>query len=116
MLYIEADGKIRLTRGDTARFVVDIAMLDIDGNATGDSYIPTSEDTLTFTVKRSANLEEYLLQKTIKGATSFLIEPEDTKDLRFGSYVYDVELKLANGEVYTVVEESTFELKREVTW
>ena len=49
------------------------------------------------------------------GSNQFHIEPEDTKFLSFGKYLYDVELTTASGDVYTVIVPTTFEVLKEVT-
>lgn len=111
MLYIETDGTIRLTRGDTARLNVQIT------NQIGeDEYTIDANDTLTFSVKKSVSESEYVLQKTIVGSGAFHIEPRDTSELAYGKYKYDVQLTTASGDVYTIIEPSTFELLKEVTW
>lgn len=107
MLYIE--GKtIRLTRGDTA--YLDIPLVTVD-----DSYEMSNTDTLTFSVKKSTRDTDYILQKIVKGTNSFHIEPKDTAGLAFGKYTYDVQLDTIDGDVFTVIPPSTFEVLSEVT-
>lgn len=110
MLYVDNDGTVRLTRGDTARLQVPIT-----NTLTGTEYDMFPGDILRFTVKRTVNDTTPLIQKESLGINSFHIEPTDTKALAFGKYVYDVELTTASGDVYTVVAPSTFEVLREVT-
>ncbi len=110
MLYIKDDGAIRLTRGDTARLTVPIT------NQTNNSeYTMESGDILYFTVKKSARDDGFLFQKTSRGANAIHIKPEDTETLSFGKYKYDVQLTTASGDVYTVIEPSTFEVMEEIT-
>lgn len=110
MLYIKEDGTIRLTRGDTARLTVPIT------NSTNNSeYEMQTDDTLYFSVKKSAKESEYLFQKIADGSNSIHIEPEDTAGLSFGKYKYDVQLTTAAGDVYTVIEPSVFEVMEEIT-
>lgn len=111
MLYIEKDGSIKLTRGDTARITVNIYN-DIEK----EDYEMIFSDTLRLTVKKSYKDREYALQKVSIGSNRFYIRPEDTNTLPFGKYVYDVELTTDNGDVYTVIEPSPFELLKEVTY
>ena len=47
MLYVNSDGTIRLTRGDTARLEV-----QIKNDLTNGNYEMTSEDILRFTIKK----------------------------------------------------------------
>lgn len=110
MLYIESNNVIRLTRGDTARITVPIEN-DLDNS----SYVMDEQDTLTFTIKRRVKDEEHLVQKNAIGSNNFHIKPEDTDSLPFGKYVYDVQLTTSGGDVYTVIEPTTFEILSEVT-
>lgn len=108
MLHIEADNTIRLTRGDTAR--ITISLEDDSGNG----YEMQDTDELILSVKLNIRDEQYALQKTVTGSNMFYLKPEDTGKLAFKKYVYDVQL-VTNGEVYTVIEPSTFEILKEVT-
>ena len=110
MLYVESDGTIKLTRGDTARLTVDIDN-DVDGN----EYIIQEEDTLTMTIKKNITDTVPALQKISKGVNVFHIQPSDTSQLDFGSYKYDIQLMTADGDVYTVIGPATFTLLKEVT-
>lgn len=110
MLYIESNNVIRLTRGDTAKLTVPIEN-DLDNS----SYVMDERDTLTFTIKKSVKDNENLVQKVVTGSNNFHIKPEDTDSLPFGKYVYDVQLTTAGGDVYTVIEPTSFEILSEVT-
>lgn len=110
MLYIESNNVIRLTRGDTAKLTVPIEN-DLDNS----SYVMDEHDTLTFTIKKSVKDNENLVQKVVTGSNNFHIKPEDTDSLPFGKYVYDVQLTTAGGDVYTVIEPTSFEILSEVT-
>lgn len=109
MLYIKRDGSIELTRGDTARFTIDI------NDDEGQVYIMQSSDELVFTVKDDIDDIEPVIQKIVTGDNMIHIEPKDTSELDFGNYIYDAELRMENGDVYTVVEKNTFKLREEVT-
>jgi hypothetical protein len=111
VLYVNDDNSIRLTRGDTARFLVPIT-----NDLTGTTYELTDSDKLTLTIKKKETDSQPLVQKVLTGSNSFHILPSDTKNLSFGKYVYDVELTTEAGDVYTVIEPTTFELLKEVTW
>lgn len=107
MLYIEGT-TIKLTRGDTA-------YLHIPLTTSEGEYEMSSTDTLTFSVKKSIRESDYILQKTVTGSNVFHIEPSDTAELAFTKYVYDVQLDTNNGDVFTVITPSTFEVLTEVT-
>lgn len=113
MLYLESDGVIKLTRGDTARFTVVVDEVDADGNVVG-VYQFDPDDKIIFGVKRNLKEDRYYLKKVVIGENQIVIEPSDTKDLQFGKYKYDVQLEKANGDVYTITDTSTFEILTEV--
>jgi hypothetical protein len=110
VLHIEFGGKIRLTRGDTAKVSVEIT-----NATTGEAYTIAAGDRLTMTVKRSIADAEHILQKVLTGERTFNILQEDTAGLEFGKYIYDVQLDTADGETHTVIEPATFEILQEVT-
>lgn len=110
MLRIE-DGAIYLTRGDTA--YISVALADING----EKYLPTEGDKIYFSVKKDVNDEEYSFQLVTACSedTVFNIIPENTRELEYGKYFYDIQIVTADGEVYTIVEKSNFYLREEVT-
>jgi hypothetical protein len=82
---------IYVTRGDSQI----ITIIHYDENHNPVKFI-SGEDTVYFTVKTSAQTVQKAFQKTIinftlEGEAVVQIDPEDTKDLRFGQYVYDVQ-------------------------
>ena len=112
MLYVDGN-IIKLTRGDTAFLEVPImAKLD-DG--TEKPYELAQDDQLTLSIKRTVKDVEPSVQKVCVGTNLFHICPEDTSACEFGKYLYDVQLKTAAGDVYTVIEPSPFQILQEVT-
>lgn len=109
MLTIKKDGTIKLTRGDSARISLSITF---DDNAT---YTVQDGDVVTLSVKKTTEDTRYVLQKKLGKDLLFYIEPHDTKKIQFGRYIYDVQLTRANGDVYTIIAPSTFEILQEVT-
>lgn len=110
------DNKIKLTRGDTLT-----AQIALTKN--GATYTPVEGDKIMFYLKRNLMdiprsrfiQEEPSIEKEVDIDTLVLtIEPDDTKDLRFGEYVYDLEITFANGEVDTFVNDEQFEILPEV--
>lgn len=100
--------KITLTRGDTFRAQVNI----MEGEA---AYTPEAGDSIRFALKKSYSDAEPLILKSIPtDSLVLLIEPEDTKTLPFGNYVYDIELTKANGDVITFICKAKFKLTEEV--
>lgn len=100
---------ITLTRGDTFKAHLTIS------NPDGTEYTPVEGDVVRFALKENIEDEQCLIVKNIPIDTMTLIlEPQDTKDLEFGSYVYDVQLTKANGEVDTFITASKFRITVEV--
>ena len=77
------------------------------------AYEMQEGDSLIFTVKKSENDKDSLIQKI---GPYIHLEPEDTELLAYGRYRYDVQFTDANGFVDTVIEPSNFRVKKEVTW
>ena len=103
------DNNIRMIRGDSGVF--NISITDINGR----NVELTDGDVLTFTLRRTPRSPTIVLQKTITDGT-LTINPSDTQDMSFGSYVYDVELKRADGYTDTIIPPHEFLLLEEVTY
>lgn len=95
-------------RGDTENITVEIADVILD---TG--------DTIYFTVKKSIYTNVKLLQKVITSFTNgkaiIGLDPADTNELEYGTYVYDIQWTKADESVITLVQ-SNITLLGEVTW
>lgn len=105
---------IQMIRGDTVKYK--FQRVGGDGQV-----ITTLPDSLYFTVKESANKLNYVFQKNLDDMTfdsdsyyHFTIEPEDTNNLQYGNYAYDIEI-IVDG-VKTTVAFGTFTILPEVTW
>lgn len=107
MLYINGN-TIKLTRGDTAFLRVPITR-------EGEEYVVQPTDTLAFSVKKNVRDENFTFQKVVTGDNLVHIEPTDTAGFPFGSYKYDIQLTTSSGDVFTIVDVSTFEILPEVT-
>lgn len=100
---------ITLTRGDTLKAVVTPKYKD------GEDYVPAAGDVIRFALKRRYSDADVLIEKEIPTDTFLLhLEPNDTKALDFGRYVYDIELTYANGDVDTFIDRATFIISEEV--
>lgn len=100
---------IYLTRGDTFKAVITISYPD------GSIYTPIEGDTIRFALKQSIDDEECIINREIPIDTMLLvIYPNDTKNLEFGNYVYDIQLTKANGDVDTFITASKLKLTAEV--
>lgn len=78
-------------------------------------------DNLYFTVKQNANSEEVLIQKKYpenitysEGYFNFVLNSEDTSDLAYGTYNYDIELK--SGDYVKTLGQGTITLTEEITF
>ena len=111
VLIVDKDNTIHLTRGDTARFSIG----QIVNTITNTNYTPTAEDTVTMTIKKTTLDASPCVQIIVPGGDVLHIKPEDTKAMAFGKYVYDVQITMADGDVYTIIPPTTFELLKEVT-
>lgn len=109
MSYSVRGTTITLTRGDTFRANLNI----VDKN--GIPYTPQPGDEIRFAMKKNYSAGEPLIFKNIPTDTLLLvIDPEDTKDLSFGSYVYDIQLTDSFGNVDTFITTSKFIITEEV--
>lgn len=109
MSYSVKGTSITMTRGDT--FAADIMIYQPNGKP----YELQEGDMILFTMKKSAKDLEPLVQKEVPISTMKLVlESEDTKNLEFGAYVYDVQLTKATGEVNTFITKSNLTLTEEV--
>lgn len=100
---------ITLTRGDSVKIKVQI--VDKEGNL----YIPDPKDVIEFGVKKEYSDEELLIHKFVSPDDLILrIEPEDTKLLDFGIYLYDMQLTKPSGEVSTFITKAKIKITEEV--
>ena len=111
MFTVDKDNALHLTRGDTARLLLG----SVVNLVTGKEYILSADDTVTFTVKKTVYDTTPAVQITVPGGAAIHIKPEDTKEMAFGNYLYDVQLTTADGDVYTVIPPTKFEVLKEVT-
>lgn len=100
---------IQVTRGDSAYFNIEILCED------GTKYYREPGDKLVFTVKRSYNSDYEYIQKEIP-ELALILSGDDTRELDYGNYWYDIELTTADGGVYTVVGPARFIMREEVTF
>lgn len=104
---------MELIRGDTGKYK--FRRRNADGNIIG-----TKADAIYFTIKKDAYTDDFVLQKTLEDMEfdedyyyHFTIAPEDTDDLDYGTYRYDIEVVQDGNKTTTVGE---FVLKEEVTF
>ena len=108
MLKIDENNNIFLTRSDTCN--ITLSVLNDDG-----TEYDYSSDLVQLTIKGSTNTKHVIIQKNIN-SDYFNISPDDTKDLEYGLYKYDVQIITENNEVYTVIGPCDFVLLDEVNF
>ena len=109
MSYSISGTTITLTRGDTFEAKVSIMRND------GTPYIPHEGDRIRFAMKENYNYSRPLILKDIPIDTMMLvINPEDTENLSFGKYIYDIQITKENGKVDTFITKATFRITEEV--
>lgn len=111
MFRIDEGQNIIIVRGDSAQF--DIKVTQDDGQGGTIDYEMQEGDVLLFTVKKNTRQKEMIFQKS---GQSITILPEDTENLSYGTYQYDVEFTGADGYVDTIITPHDFEVAEEVTW
>lgn len=106
---IDENKNITLTRGDSAPFSVTLKM-------DGEVYEMQTGDRIDFGVKADYEDEECCIHKTSDtNPAVFQVDPEDTSELEFGTYRYDVQFVAADGFTNTFITKKRFKLDKEVT-
>lgn len=95
-----------------ASFSITMARGDIEKRqfriTSNNEPLDTELDDIYFTVKQAFNKTDYLFQKRMsdnqitkvgEGTYQFVIDPEDTNDLKFGSYSCDIEIVSLQNEI-----------------
>lgn len=105
---------MNLVRGDTGAFK--FQRIDSSGNP-----ITSVPDELYFTVKKSYTYSSAVLQKAMsdmtldgEGVWHFVIAPEDTESLEYGTYVYDIEV--TTGDYIKTIAKGRLKIEEEATW
>ena len=106
----EEDLTIVMTRGDTVKLTIGAKYKD-----SGELYVPEQDDIIRFSVKKYLSDKTPAIVKDVSISSMLLtIDPEDTKDLSFGNYHYDVQLIRHNGDTDTFIEDRQLILTAEV--
>ena len=109
--------RIEVHRGTNKEIVVSLC------DDTGKEYKMSETESLVFGVKKDVFVDEYILSKVIPSdkfiaeQNGYLLEikPEDTENILFGQYYYDIGLQKENGEFYIVVPCDLFEVVNTIT-
>ena len=114
--------KIEVPRGTS--LVYPIQLYDVSYDNQGNfikvlrEYDPT--DILRFGVKLDRRSQTLLISKTLtydssSGCYLLNLVPEDTQDLDFDTYLYDISLQTADGDFVPVVKAAEFEVCTAIT-
>lgn len=106
MFEVDSKCRIKITRGDKGFLTVTPRTQD-----TGEEYEMQAGDTLVLAVKRFYSDDECVIRKSLVGANTFIITPEDTAGLKVGEYKYDIKLITADGSPYTFICEKIFDVR-----
>lgn len=100
---------ISLTRGDSL-------ILNVQITRNGDVYEPAEGDVIRFALSRDTKgtSEPIILKNIDPTAMRLVLNPEDTKTLDYGTYVYDIELRTKEGFVDTFIGPAKFKITEEV--
>lgn len=99
MLKVTKNGRIYLTKGDSATINLDIQ------TAEGKVFTPNGGDKILFTVRngyKKKDCAEYEFQLEIQNGI-LKIKPEHTDNMEYGRYVYDVQVSFSSGDIDTVL-------------
>lgn len=109
MLYIDRDVNITLTRADTA--FIDVISFK---NQKGETYQLFEGDKVYFRLKTNPILEKELTVDLVNNRANLHIIPEDTAELQFTTYKYEMELVTSAGEHFTFIADKNFTVGKEV--
>ena len=101
------DNKIYLSRGDSA--IIGIEITDDES----EPYTPSSGESVVFTLKRATEqCKTIIVKEFIENGNDLIVsfDESDTINLSFGVYVYDVILYDSDGNVYTIIPPTEFEI------
>lgn len=108
--------KLEMTRGDTFRF-------KFQRKTENEEIIYEKVDKMYFTVKKNRETKKSLIQKRLNHGITYdsetgyyhvVINPEDTDNLSYGKYYFDVEIT-KNNIVKTILL-GTLQINKEVTF
>lgn len=108
---------MEFTRGDSHGFC--FQRKDFNGE-----LIKSKSEKMWFTVKKNYKTTEILIQKTLENGEitytdddftyHIMINPNDTKKLNYGDYVYDIQIE--NAGIVKTIAKDTLTLTEEVTF
>jgi len=114
MWTIDANNNIKMTKGDTPSFKINLTTTDDTGASV--PYTPQDDDTIIFAVKQGTDSTDVLIEIEIPHDTMILKIPQaQTKYLALGTYIYEVSLNNDGDDFHdTFIANKTLELTTEV--
>lgn len=111
MISIDADYNIEMTRGDT--FIRTLVL-----TKDGEPYVPQTGDVIRFAMAKTHKGErgyKLLLNKVISNDTLlWVINADETANMDYGRYFYDLQITYADGKVETFANDKQIKLLKEV--
>lgn len=104
--------EISITRGDSAYINFDLR------NNRGDAVQLLSSDVVRCQVRDDVDgnlIFEGRVTKDSNGTITWCIKPEDTADCSIGTYYWDAQVEFGNGDIFTFVNVSKFNVLPEIT-
>jgi hypothetical protein len=109
MLKVKSNGSIIMSRGDTVS--LDVYITDSEGQ----EYILKEDESLYFSAKQKLTDKNYAIPpKKLDGKTLHLMG-EDTYDLDFGTYLYDIQLRKSDGRCNTIIKPTELVIEGAIT-
>lgn len=100
---------ITMSRGDTISLTINLY------DSEGQPYQMAEGDKLIFSAKTKATEKNYAISPIELDGTKLNLEPSDTFDLEFGTYLYDIQLVTANGKYNTIIPPSQLIIEPVIT-
>lgn len=106
--------KISVVQGDTSK-IYKFKRKDAEGNV-----ITTLPLKMWITFKETTNCSKALFQKTLENGITFSsndnhyrfqLQPEDTENLSYGEYTFDIKVINENNDKKTILEDGILEVK-----
>lgn len=105
---VKVGNNVKHMRGDTG--IIKVELYGADGSP----FEFRDGDSATLTIKKKISDEKPVLQKTTTDGL-FVFQHEDTQDMKYGNYWYDIQVTLAEGQVLTVVGPAQYQILPDVT-
>lgn len=101
---------VTMTRGDDVAIHVNIWEEAEDGTKT--PYTLDEGETLTLTIKHNSEEDTAAIVQKVYTTQDVIIDHDDTKNLDYGLYLYDIVFTSSTSKTYTLIM-STLELTKE---